>query len=82
MNKIKNNGKENNYIRIIWFKNRKLWAFIKRKIVKKLSKKDKENLHRYFKDLKFREPNIIDLGVVDFEDEIDEEFEGKIWECF
>ena len=51
---------------------------IKRKIVKKLSKKDKENLHRYFKDLKFREPNIIDLGVVDFKDEIDEEFGGKI----
>lgn len=51
---------------------------IKRKVVKKLSKKDKENLHRYFKDLKFREPNIIDLGVVDFEDEIDEEFGGKI----
>ena len=28
------------------------------------------------------EPNIIDLGVVDFKDEIDEEFGGKIWKCF
>lgn len=51
---------------------------IKRNEIKKLSKKDKENLHQYFKDLKFREPNIIDLGVVDFKDEIDEEFGGKI----
>ena len=40
--------------------------------------KDKENLHQYFKDLKFREPNIIDLGEVNFEDNIDEQVEGKI----
>ena len=41
---------------------------IKRKDIKKLSKKDKENLHKYFKDLKFRKPNIIDLGEIDFEE--------------
>ena len=44
---------------------------IKRKVVKKLSKKDKENLHQYFKDLKFREPNIINLGEVDFDEDND-----------
>lgn len=49
---------------------------IKRKEIKKLSKKDKENLHKYFKDLKFREPNIIDLGKFDFDEKEDEQFEN------
>ena len=41
---------------------------IKRKYTKKLSKKDKLNLHKYFWNLKFKEPNIINLGEIDFGD--------------
>ena len=51
---------------------------VKRKKIEKLSKVDKQNIHKYFRDFKFEEPNIIDLGEVNFEDDIDEEFEGKI----
>ena len=49
---------------------------IKRKEIKKLSKNDKQNLHKYFKGLEFRKPNIIDLGEVNF-DEHDELFEEE-----
>ena len=37
---------------------------IKRIYTKKLSKKEKVNLHKYFWNLEFKEPNIIDLGEV------------------
>ena len=36
----------------------------KRKYTKKLSKKEKVNLHKYFWNLESKEPNIIDLGEV------------------
>jgi hypothetical protein len=49
---------------------------IKRKEIKKLSKNDKQNLHKYFKGLEFRKPNIIDLGEVNF-DKTDELFEEE-----
>uniref|UniRef100_UPI0040472FBE hypothetical protein n=1 Tax=Aliarcobacter sp. TaxID=2321116 RepID=UPI0040472FBE len=45
--------------------------FHKRKKIKKLSIKDRQNLHKYFKDLKFREPNIINLGEVNFDEDND-----------
>lgn len=50
---------------------------VKRKKVKNLSKKDKLLLHKYFRDLKFNKPNIVDLGEVDFQDFTDEQLEGK-----
>ena len=43
----------------------------KRNKIKKLSKKDKQNLDQYFKDLEFMKPNIIDLGEVNFEEDND-----------
>jgi hypothetical protein len=48
---------------------------IKRKDIKKLLKKDKENLNKYFKDLEFRKSTVIDLCEVNFgeNDEIFEE---------
>jgi hypothetical protein len=44
---------------------------IKRKDIKKLSKKDRENLHKYFKDLEFRKPNVIHLGEINFDEDND-----------
>ena len=40
-----------------------------KKEIKKLTIKDKQILHRYFKDLKLNKPNIIDLGEINFDEE-------------